>query len=491
MKGPVDAAASPNSDELLLTHPYSSVEVVVQNRKRNLEKRRIKLEQYEHDQREGKLLSNDQVEALSKLSEVKTQLDFISDVSKSLSFLQNKFSKKYRQREEEKKKEMADAQRKFMSTYLLYQRNLITVCNSEIKDLIVNGSNEVESLSEEEFGILDSIYSSFSSIPIDETYSDFLSSVEKRTQCIQAVIAGSKLEVLPKYSGLAIKELIEKVSSWKIVKNPKSKLFEHAESRDVEKENLQEIRTDPKVVFVKIDEKEGATEEKQRIEPQTEFGFLPTYSPDASNTASDPPPPIPFPSERIPAQPADSVQLMNGATSEVNVASCIAEDERSSNRVETIQEESISPKATIVESAVPVMNQEEMLNHGERKTRGYRGGARGGKSGLMRGNDEANDELRSSRGGRVYRERRDPNASRTSGGMRGGRGGGYYRGSAGPRYSRGGRNAYPNSGNFQAGGVTNGYGGNYDNDYSYSLPPAPRQSGFNFAPQSRVVYNRK
>jgi Na+/phosphate symporter len=90
----------------LLENPYSKLELAVNKKLRNLEKRSQKLVLIKKDQDAGKELTEEQKEAVSKLGEVEIQLEFVRDLQKTITQQTRQYSRAVRQREEGEKKKV-------------------------------------------------------------------------------------------------------------------------------------------------------------------------------------------------------------------------------------------------------------------------------------------------------------------------------------------------------------------------------------------------
>lgn len=66
----------------------------------------IRLLQYKEDGRNGKQLTDEQVQALSRISEVETQIEFVKDILKILTSLHKDFNRSKKQRDEALRREV-------------------------------------------------------------------------------------------------------------------------------------------------------------------------------------------------------------------------------------------------------------------------------------------------------------------------------------------------------------------------------------------------
>uniref|UniRef100_A0A914RAZ1 BZIP domain-containing protein n=1 Tax=Parascaris equorum TaxID=6256 RepID=A0A914RAZ1_PAREQ len=139
MKGPVDGVHAA-SDEGLVINPYSRIEDTIEKKRRNLEKRKIRLQQYEEDLRNGKKLSEEQQEARSRIGEVETQLEFMKDLMKMLTGLQKEYHRSAKQRDEANRKRQMEMERGRLAEFIYYQNIFRILSKEHVAGALVDAS---------------------------------------------------------------------------------------------------------------------------------------------------------------------------------------------------------------------------------------------------------------------------------------------------------------------------------------------------------------
>ncbi|EJD73884.1 keratin [Loa loa] len=143
MKGP---ESSQSITDNILSNPYSGIQFAFDKRRRNLEKRKNRLLQYEADLKDGKKLSEQQIEARYCIGEVDTQLEFLKDISRVLQTLQKEYLRGVKQRDDGMKKELAEHERKRLEDFIYFQNIIERFGKAEVKDVFLSGTDNKASL---------------------------------------------------------------------------------------------------------------------------------------------------------------------------------------------------------------------------------------------------------------------------------------------------------------------------------------------------------
>uniref|UniRef100_A0A915BGD9 Caprin-1 dimerization domain-containing protein n=1 Tax=Parascaris univalens TaxID=6257 RepID=A0A915BGD9_PARUN len=477
MKGPVDGVHAA-SDEGLVINPYSRIEDTIEKKRRNLEKRKIRLQQYEEDLRNGKKLSEEQQEARSRIGEVETQLEFMKDLMKMLTGLQKEYHRSAKQRDEANRKRQMEMERGRLAEFIYYQNIFRILSKEHVAGALVDASEGAPKLTEEEWMQLQDFSTAFNpQLPPFDRADMWLPTCEKSAEMANIVLSSSRDRVVDKLTGAKAKELLEKaavcdcVQDLKFVLNISSDTEEEQQSEETEMQEEQEepepepVKKDPKVIFVhgEADPSEQLSAGDISETADTEFGFE-NYVVHAQvvTVVRDPPPPIPLPTE---VRSDDTVPqpTVNGTTYNPEVLPNEAVWAPSGEN--EVKAETASQK-TIQENGDRAGDQARRSMRFKRNGRG-RGGARP-RNALPR---EVGEQQQQQQQVRPNKGIRDQNAGGRYTG-RGGRGSGF----------RGGAGAYTNrNGGGRAGGGGYGNANGYAYAYDYASSHPHRQAGFNFA----------
>lgn len=128
---------------------------IIEKKVRNLDKRRIKLEEYRDLQAKGQTLNADQLSALSKYDEVKGTLEVARDLDKQLIGLANdalKAQKKQQKREQkEREEQLRDRLREIQRVQIL----LSSFVNETVRQDFLAGANGSSQITQEELSQID------------------------------------------------------------------------------------------------------------------------------------------------------------------------------------------------------------------------------------------------------------------------------------------------------------------------------------------------
>uniref|UniRef100_A0A8R1XXJ4 Caprin-1_dimer domain-containing protein n=1 Tax=Onchocerca volvulus TaxID=6282 RepID=A0A8R1XXJ4_ONCVO len=479
MKGPESIQCTADS---ILSNPYAGIQFAFDKRRRNLEKRKSRLLQYEADLKEGKKLSEQQIEARFCIGEVETQLEFLKDISRILQSLQKEYLRGIKQRDDGMKKDLAEHERKRLEDFIYFQNVIERFGKVEVKDVFLNGTDNETKITEEECKVIEDLSEPFG-LKCGEVdiLMDFKKKCTDGSKLAHKILVGSKEKVMNDFSGFQIRELLEKIANSGHMRHSAKEKDQFVKSDEPALESVvEQPKKDPKVVFVHVanGSMENYAKGDMNQAGDTEFGFEGGIDPKA--LVRDPPPPIPFPAMAVPEDPTNTVSGPNHN----GVWRAEAKPEVSSKRRSDEAQDSF------------INGVEQVNGFG---TRGdERRQVRGAKGSVTQRNDFGNggikggsDGERGRTGGSIRRQERDSfhdsrnsrGAPRNSGRGSGNSGG---RGSASNVTSRG--SGFRNAGNgnnsqINGGFKGNGNGGGGLSGYGYNGPPQPprRQLGFNFA----------
>ncbi|VDK49704.1 unnamed protein product [Anisakis simplex] len=234
MKGPVDNAtvvaaaaadhAASNEDETkMVTNPYSRIEDAMEKKRRNLEKRKIRLQQYEEDERNGKKLSEEQQEARSRIGEVETQLEFIKDIVKMLATIQREFTRSLKQRDEAFRRKFVESEREHLAEFIYYQNIFRIFSKPHVTKALIDAENGAEpKLTMDEWMDLQDISTAFNPhLPPVDTTPEWMPMMRRSAIMANCILSGSKERVIGKANGMKARQLMEKAAGMDCVKDLK------------------------------------------------------------------------------------------------------------------------------------------------------------------------------------------------------------------------------------------------------------------------------
>ncbi|KAM3725204.1 Caprin-1 [Dirofilaria immitis] len=477
MKGPESIQCTADS---ILSNPYAGIQFAFDKRRRNLEKRKSRLLQYEADLKDGKKLSEQQIEARYCIGEVETQLEFLKDISRILQSLQKEYLRGVKQRDDGMKKDLAEHERKRLEDFIYFQNVIERFGEVEDKNVLLNGTDNEAKITEEECKVIENLSEPFGlKCGEMDILTDFKKKCTDGSKLAHKILVGSKEKVVNDFSGIQIRELLEKIANSGHMRHSAKEKDQHVKSDEPTLESeVEQSKKDPKVVFVHVanGSMENYAEGDMNQAGDTEFGFEGGIDPKA--LVRDPPPPIPFPITVVPEDPTNTV---NGPNHN-DVWRAEAKPEVSSKRRSDGTQDNFM-------NGVEQVNGFATRGDERRQMRGTKGNGTQrndfGHGGIKGGSDT---ERRI--GGNIRRQERDglddsrnPRGAPRNSGRFGNSGGRGSTSNATPRGS-GFRNTGNGNNSQIAGGFKgNGNGGGGLSGYGYNGPPQPprRQLGFNFA----------
>jgi len=131
--------------------PLQKVQVLIDKKIRNLEKRKGKLDSYKKEKADGKKLDAQQVTALEKYDDVLENLNFLKDFSKSVTQIQEETAKekKKQEKEEQSKRFLEDKEK--LKTLLIFQEvfKAFDERGQELRDTLIKGGCGLKPIKEQ------------------------------------------------------------------------------------------------------------------------------------------------------------------------------------------------------------------------------------------------------------------------------------------------------------------------------------------------------
>ncbi|VDN02841.1 unnamed protein product [Thelazia callipaeda] len=476
MKGPESTQCTANS---ILSNPYAGIQFALEKRRRNLEKRKSRLLQYDTDLKNGKKLSEQQNEARYCIGEVETQLDFLKEIGKVILSLQKDYLRSVKQWEDGLKKEQVENNQKALDDFV-YLRNVIDRFNRlEMKETFAKITNDDKKITESECKLMENLSKSFNVHDDEfENLEQFKEKCCENSNIAYKILVGSKEKVMDNSSGLEIKELVNKVANCQLIFDVTRVDDQFVKPVEYPLESdFEHPKEDLKVVFVHVNagSTENCAENDVNQIGDTEFGFEAEIDPNA--LVRDPPPPIPFPATVVPEDPTNAVRSDDGSSDFWVVETKHKTSKRRGYGIQNgFDKDSVQVNGSEIRS-----NERRSV----RISKGNQDGGDGKGADLVKSSD---GEQRSYGGGNKRQDRDNFDNSRSfRGNSRGNfRGGGNTGGRNAPGAVRRASGIRSSNNNYSSGQTNGSRGGNGVirgfNGYGCNRPPQPRrQLGFNFA----------
>lgn len=193
----------------ILANPHANIQSALEKKLRNLGKRTQKLHQIKLDLANGMKLTEDQLDAISKASEVEQQVEFIKDLQKSVAQQLRQYQRVARQRDETQSKKSHENDASFVKSVVKYQE-ILKVFNDEMKTALV--SNTDSPLTEDEGNALKKLYQDFSTSVTDfESFIEWESHVDHIAKEIHEIASSSAKEILDGITGARFKLLFDRI----------------------------------------------------------------------------------------------------------------------------------------------------------------------------------------------------------------------------------------------------------------------------------------
>ncbi|XP_049956966.1 caprin homolog isoform X2 [Schistocerca serialis cubense] len=138
--------------------PIKQVIIVVEHKIRNLEKRKRKIESYREEEKNGKVLNSDQLNAVSKFNEVQQTLEFARELNKQFQGIAADAAKQQKKLARKEALERAQQEHAKVKEILLVQDVLQSMGQDTVREDFLAGRNGAAQLTEEDLKYLDDLY---------------------------------------------------------------------------------------------------------------------------------------------------------------------------------------------------------------------------------------------------------------------------------------------------------------------------------------------
>ncbi|KAI1725465.1 caprin like protein [Ditylenchus destructor] len=223
MKGPIAATvvdSAPNGKTMkreanakngeeafeILSQPTLKVEIALEKKLRNLEKRRQKLNLIRADQDNGAKLTAEQSEAISKLDEVVQQIDFIKDLQKLVNQQSRQYQRALRQRDTVNEEKNLANQREVAFSIVRYQEAL-KVLSAETNKL----ESAFPDISSDDVQAVQKFVNSLASNDAFDSTTDWKNHVNTLNSKLYVVTISSDALIDDNLSGLKLKSIIDQM----------------------------------------------------------------------------------------------------------------------------------------------------------------------------------------------------------------------------------------------------------------------------------------
>ncbi|KFM67239.1 Caprin-1, partial [Stegodyphus mimosarum] len=138
--------------------PLKLVVNMLEKKMRNLEKRKVKLDNYKNEAANGKELNEDQKIAVSKGDEVKSVLEFAKDLIKQVNTIVQEHARQQKKlaKKEQLERQQFEIQR--LTEAYMYVHILSHFQNEDVRSDFLNGTNGAVQLTSEQLSQLDQLY---------------------------------------------------------------------------------------------------------------------------------------------------------------------------------------------------------------------------------------------------------------------------------------------------------------------------------------------
>ncbi|MEE6499302.1 hypothetical protein FKM82_003402 [Ascaphus truei] len=152
---PVPAAGSTGN---IQSEAMKQILAVIDKKLRNLEKKKGKLDDYQDRMDKGEQLNQDQLDAVAKLQEVASNMEFGRELQRSFMALGQDIQKSIKKAARREQLVREEAEQKRLKTVLELQFLLDKLGDDEVRSDLKQGLNGVHVMSEEELALLDEFY---------------------------------------------------------------------------------------------------------------------------------------------------------------------------------------------------------------------------------------------------------------------------------------------------------------------------------------------
>ncbi|XP_071445554.1 caprin-1-like isoform X1 [Hetaerina americana] len=191
--------------------PLRQAITVIEHKIRNLEKRKVKLEAYKEEQKNGKELNSDQFSAVAKYDEVIQTLEFARELSKNFNGIASDAAKALKKQQRKEQLERSQQEINRIKEILVIQEVLLNVGQDTVREDFLAARQGAAQLTMEEIKNLDDLYLLLSPKHIpEENMPPYQEQLTHAAEHLISIVEGRSKEVVgTTYAGL--KELITKI----------------------------------------------------------------------------------------------------------------------------------------------------------------------------------------------------------------------------------------------------------------------------------------
>ncbi|EFO12890.1 hypothetical protein LOAG_15642, partial [Loa loa] len=208
---------------------------------------------------------------------------------------------------------LAEHERKRLEDFIYFQNIIERFGKAEVKDVFLSGTDNKAKITEEECKLIEGLSEPFGlKCGESDTLMDFKNKCTDGSMLAYRILVGSKEKVVDDFSGIQIRELLEKIANCEHMLHGAKEEDQFIKSSESALESeIEQPKKDPKVVFVHVTNGsvENYAEGDMNQAGDTEFGFEGGIDPKA--LIRDPPPPIPFPVTVVPEDPTNTINGSN------------------------------------------------------------------------------------------------------------------------------------------------------------------------------------
>lgn len=191
--------------------PIKQAIVIIEHKIRNLEKRKRKIESYREEQKNGKELNADQLNAVAKFDEVQLTLEFARDLCKQFTGISLDAAKTQKKQARKEALERVQQEISKVKEILLIQDVLQNIGTESARDDFLAGRNGAAQLTEEDLKYLDDIYLEvFPKRGNEDGLPPFLDQVQTSAEHLLSIVDGKSKEVVGT-TYIKLKELVQSI----------------------------------------------------------------------------------------------------------------------------------------------------------------------------------------------------------------------------------------------------------------------------------------
>ncbi|GIY33661.1 caprin-1 [Caerostris darwini] len=235
---------------------------LIEKRIRNLDKRKIKLDNYRNDVQNGKELNEDQKIAVSKYDSVISVLDFAAELSKSLNTL---ITDTNRQQKKQAKKEQIERQQheiQRLQEGFVYHHILSSFQNEDVRIDFLNGANGAVQLTSEQLSQLDQLHKLMAT-EVPNAQVDYINHFHVLAENLIFLVEGKNKEIAGT-TYKALRDLLHSIKESGYFSRPADSPEDEVSSEDMQEEEA---------LVEKMDNAQISTETPEIVETQSNDNF--------------------------------------------------------------------------------------------------------------------------------------------------------------------------------------------------------------------------